>query len=368
MENTTKQTTSDPTVINYYGDTNVGQARGHNEDSFIIVDLSEQTPAPMGYLLMIADGMGGANAGEVASAIACKEVENQVQQLTYPLPPQDVEKYLKSLLINAHHQIIEYAQSNPECAGMGTTAVIAWILDGYLHVVWCGDSRCYVFQPDQEYPLQPFTEDHSLVWQMVQQGELTPEQARVHEHSNIILQALGSTDGKPTPSYLARKLDGKEKILLCSDGLNSMLSDFQIQQIIENHSDVEKVTELLVQAANNVGGLDNITVLYADVLSPGNTSHQAKGRSILQTLKNKWIFVLITSIILSALVVFVVRGEENNHKMNINSEDSNRNQITAVNYHDLQLQPLINLQSLQVRGCFREISSISTNSENLRGK
>jgi len=317
MENNTKQKTSNPTVVNYYGDTNVGQSRDHNEDSFIIIDLSEQTPAPMGYLLMIADGMGGANAGEVASAIACQEVENQIQQLTQPPISKDIENYLKGLLMNAHRQIVEYARANPECDGMGTTAVIAWILDGHIHIAWCGDSRCYIYHKGQEAPLQPFTEDHSFVWQMVQRGELTPEEARVHEHSNIILQALGSADGKPHPSYISKQLQGEEKVLLCSDGLNSMLSDFQIQQIIDNHSDVEKITELLVQAANNVGGLDNITVLYADVVSSGSNSQEPRGKSILQKIKEKWIFALIASIILSVFVVFLVRGEAKESHQNL---------------------------------------------------
>lgn len=266
--------TVNPTTINYYGATDTGRLRTHNEDCFVTVDLTGTGDRNRGVVLMIADGMGGANAGEVAADIACRVVRDRFSQLKASLPAsQDPEKYLKNLLDEAHRQIVAHAHHHPECRGMGTTAVIAWLLDGYLHVVWCGDSRCYVYQKHQQFTLTPFTDDHSLVWQMVQDGELSPEEARVHPQSNMILQVLGGYEAPPAPTYAVKKLVAGEQILLCSDGLNGMLSDARMQQLLEQEVSTDATVSALIETANQAGGYDNITVVLAEVGSM--TDHSA---------------------------------------------------------------------------------------------
>lgn len=326
--------------LKYFGATNVGQVRDHNEDSFVIIDLAQEENNPKGTIFMVADGMGGANAGEVASAIACNVIEDRFLKLqTIPDSPRNIEKYLKNLLLEAHQQIVQHASQHPECEGMGTTAVLAWVIANQLHVVWCGDSRCYVYQKRQQHTLKPFTDDHSLVWQMVLSGEISPEEARVHDQSNIILQVLGSTDSKPKPSYLSKKLIEGEEILLCSDGLNGMLSDAAIQQILERQNDVELTTDVLIDAANHAGGTDNITVIYVTVEdAPIMASEQKK--DIFSAFKSKWPFVLVFALILLVLVYSVIawKGNEtsveskaaNKESPSLEDEGSNQHR-TAIN-------------------------------------
>lgn len=256
-----------PTNIHSYGATDTGKRRAHNEDCFAIIEVSTTEEDSLGTVLLVADGMGGAQAGEVASDTVRAVIQDKFSMLTRPITDhRDIERYLKNIVLEAHQQIVMLAQAHPEYRGMGTTVVLAWLLDGYMHVVWCGDSRCYVYPKDQPSG-SPFTDDHSLVWRMVQTGELTPEEARLHERSNVILQALGSTHSQPEPAYVNKQLTLGERILLCSDGLNGMLSDHQIQQCLEPYQDLRAVSQRLIDAANAAGGADNITVVLAEVVS-----------------------------------------------------------------------------------------------------
>lgn len=301
----------DKTKISYFGATDVGVVRDHNEDTFILIDLTDVHGRDFGLVAMVADGMGGANAGEVASDIACRVVEDRYLKLQQmPNNHRDVEKYLKNLILEAHYQIVEHAKLHPECQGMGTTAVIAWIIEDYLHLVWCGDSRAYVYQKHQHSSLSPLTDDHSFVWEMVKRGELTPEEARVHPQSNIILQVLGSTDSRPSPSYLNKPLERGETIILCSDGLNGMLSDAQIQQILEKETEVEACTNVLIEAAKRAGGTDNITVILGEVKSVGKGKVTKKGGTPL--LKNRWFIFLGLAILLTILLIVIITSWRDN--------------------------------------------------------
>lgn len=292
------------TKINYFGATDVGIVRDHNEDNFTLIDLTDVNGNDFGLVFMVADGMGGANAGEVASEIACKVVEDRYLKLKQvPATPRDVEKYLKNLILEAHYQILEHTKLHPECEGMGTTAVIAWIIGDYLHIAWCGDSRAYVYQEAKQEALTPFTDDHSLVWEMVKSGELSAEEARVHPQSNIILQVLGSTDSRPAPSYLSRQLATEERILLCSDGLNGMLPDARIQQLLMARNGTEDTVAVLIEKAREAGGTDNITAILADVEAVGSSSHSQKKGGLL---KKKWPFILGLVLLLLVLIIVML--------------------------------------------------------------
>lgn len=294
------------TTANIYGATDVGQVRAHNEDNFLIIDSfaakNGDSQKDTGILFMVADGMGGSNAGEVASSIACEVVNDLFSKLQIiPASHYEIQKYLKNLLQAAHQQIIKHATEHPECAGMGTTAVLGWIVEDYLHVAWCGDSRCYSYLLNQEEHLRPLTDDHSLVWQMVLSGEINAEQARVHEHSNIILQSLGSTDSTPAPSYLNKKLSEGERILLCSDGLNGMLSDPQIQNLLDQQTDLQQLTNRLIKAANAAGGTDNITAICVEVKKISNSTAAPAKKTVLSPYL-KSLFLVIAGALITILV------------------------------------------------------------------
>jgi len=258
-----------------FGNTNVGSVRDHNEDNFAVCsDLSEKlwsfskdqarSLSDKGAVLIVADGMGGTNAGEVASDIAQNSVKEAFNALeSIPEGTKEREQILKKMVLLAHQNIVKHQEDNLETAGMGTTLVIAWVIDDMLHTAWSGDSRCYAF--DAGSPFLPFTDDHSIVWDLVKKGDLTSEEARLHPNSNIISQSLGDPKNAPSPDSKSRKLYKGTKILVCSDGLNGMISDDEIEAYLKSSDDVAQICRSLVEAANAAGGHDNITCLLMDV-------------------------------------------------------------------------------------------------------
>ncbi len=262
--------------ISLFGTTDVGQLRDHNEDNFVIAkDLAQKlwsykrdevvALSEKGALLVVADGMGGTNAGEVASDIAQQSVQKAFDELQkIPADERSMAKFIKDAIIQAHEKIVSHQQEHLETAGMGTTLVIAWITREKMHVGWSGDSRCYIYRTDKE--LKPFTDDHSLVWELVKKGKLTAEEARNHPESNIITQSLGEPSRPPKPQTKTVDLYQGDKVLLCSDGLNGMLSDEQIKEYLEKDIPVAQAAKELTDAANQEGGTDNITVLLAEVI------------------------------------------------------------------------------------------------------
>ena len=256
--------------------TDVGLVRDHNEDNFLIChDLAlsqwlippeEFSPGNQGCLLVVADGMGGANAGEVASAIAVDGIK-QYFGLPGVLKKEpsraEIQKILKAAIFHAHKNILEYLVLWPDCTGMGTTVVVAWIIDGDIHVCWSGDSRCYLFRSSGEFKL--LTEDHSYVQELVKAGKITADQAFYHPDRNIITQHLGHPHQPPNPGYFSIPFFAGDIILLCSDGLNGLVSDLRIKEIISGTTDLEKCVQALIREAKREGGNDNITVVMAAV-------------------------------------------------------------------------------------------------------
>lgn len=250
--------------------TNVGRVRTNNEDNFAITKpwSAQNSDLPLdsrGILLMVADGMGGTNAGEVASNIAASVVKEQFEIATLPQEDEARKDFLKNLLLIAHKNIVNHAFQHQGNAGMGTTVVLAWLIDNKAYIVWCGDSRCYLFRPEKPFlqQLQLLTDDHSLVWQKVKTQELTPEQARLHPDSNIILQSLGDPSQMPKPEARMLNLQTNDQIMLCSDGLHGMLADEQIADVFRSPTD--NICHEFVKQANKSGGEDNITVITAVV-------------------------------------------------------------------------------------------------------
>lgn len=281
-----------------FGITDVGRVRDHNEDNFAVCkdldkgewnyDRSElRELSDRGAVMIVADGMGGTNAGEIASDIAQKTVKKQFDELKkVPRNDEKILNLLGDFIIEAHDKIVEHQKNYLDTAGMGTTMVVAWVLGKKLYVSWSGDSRCYVFNNDT--PAYPFTDDHSQVWEMVKNNHMTPEEARVHPESNLITQNLGDPSQPPQPEGKCVNLQPGDRILVCSDGLNGMLSDADIHYTLVEEQETSEACKKLVESAKNAGGHDNITVLLFDVDPDKKSTSPEIPRTVKQTsLTNK---------------------------------------------------------------------------------
>lgn len=252
--------------ITIAGRTDTGRVREHNEDSI------GQDPE-LG-LLVLADGMGGLKAGEVASAMAVEVVTRELVDVLRSLDPgqsdDDTGYALESLavgraVVRANETIFQVAQSQPQCAGMGTTLVVLLFYDDRLTVAHVGDSRMYRLR-DGEF--EQITLDHSLVQELVNRGFYTPEEAREATHKNIVTRALGIGEDVEYDLLEEVALPG-DTFLLCSDGLNDMVDDPTIRAILlENQDNLDAAVDRLVGAANDNGGRDNVSVLLARVDRP----------------------------------------------------------------------------------------------------
>ncbi len=241
-------------VLKVCGMTNIGKRRELNEDSFRICGF--ENGAPLG-VCVLADGMGGHNAGEIASSTAAEIVAGELAEELCKTDAKDICHSIANAIDFANSRIYEMSLSNPEQAGMGTTLVVAYVKDEQLWVANIGDSRAYVVNSKE---ICKITIDHSIVEELVQRGSITREEARNHPDKNIITRALG-TEEFVDADYYDYKLSEGETILLCSDGLTETVRDEKIQEIIVNEESIDKAVETLVDEANKNGGVDNITVV-----------------------------------------------------------------------------------------------------------
>jgi serine/threonine protein phosphatase PrpC len=247
--------------------TDVGRVRELNEDSVMAIEYARQSqvePA-QNYLYIVADGMGGAAAGEVASAIAVGTLRDYVESRLATAEAKDPcelvkeGELLKEGFEEANRRILEHQAANPELRGMGSTAVGALILPPEAAVAWVGDSRAYL---SDGAGLRQLTRDHSLVQRLIEIGQLTPEEARHHEHKNVITRSLGARQSGPAGAEaMALKLKRGDRLLLCSDGLTTHVEDQQIGEILGRHHDPYEASRELIAAANAGGGTDNISVV-----------------------------------------------------------------------------------------------------------
>ncbi|PIE06184.1 MAG: hypothetical protein CSA75_00865 [Sorangium cellulosum] len=256
--------------VRVFGRTDVGQVREHNEDSFIIADLSRksrslreedrvQTIGAHGTLMAVCDGMGGAAAGEVASELAVNIIYEKLVDGDVPKNHDDLARRVVRAIEAAGLRIYSEAKLDRHHRGMGTTATVAALLDSYLFLGQVGDSRAYVLRNDR---LVQVTRDQSLVTQLIEAGQLTEEEAETFEHNNIILQALGTADTVQVDLTYVPLLRG-DTLLLCSDGLSGMIRYEDIRRILLEHDDTVEVCKALTKSANEAGGHDNITVIVA---------------------------------------------------------------------------------------------------------
>ncbi len=233
----------------------VGKKREHNEDSCLLeVPADPKVRADLGVLLAVADGMGGASAGEHASNLALVSLAEKYYQGDSKSIPQSLE----AALAYANEQVYKDAEENPELHGMGTTVDAAVVRGDSVYIAHVGDSRVYVHQEDQE--LKQITEDHSMVWEQLRAGLISEEEAKNHSMRNLITKAIGIKPDVEIDLY-AVTIGKGDRIMLCSDGLCGLVDDPEIHEAMSQQKDLKKSNESLVALAMDEGGNDNITVL-----------------------------------------------------------------------------------------------------------
>ncbi|GEM_PF-221489 len=270
---TNRPAADDPrVVVRIFALSDVGHTREHNEDTFLVADLEAGTSLdfesepreisanPHGLLFLVADGMGGAASGELASSMAGETVLEVLRdQWTAQQAPgaETFAEALRDATTTANSRIHGFAREHPEHRGMGTTATIAGLFGDTVYVAQVGDSRAYLLRDGTARQL---TKDQSLMQRLVEAGELTQEQADASDRRNIILQALGP-EAHVTIDLTHQQVRRGDTLILCSDGLSGLVRADEIARIAETSTDVMGVCRRLVARANELGGPDNITVI-----------------------------------------------------------------------------------------------------------
>ncbi len=269
----TRSASNGSVVVHVFGRTDVGRTREHNEDAFVVADLTRgnATLQPevrthevgdRGTLFMVADGMGGAAAGEIASAMAIEVVLRELSEALSAASAPDEETFatsLKQATSGANRDIHSFALEHPEFRGMGTTATIAGVLGDTLYLAQVGDSRAYLVRGGVALQI---TKDQSLMQKLIEAGEITEEEAEQSERRNIILQALGPEANIKVDLTHQRVRKG-DTLVLCSDGLSGQVRIDEIARVVSEESDLMTVCKRLIDRANENGGPDNITVIAA---------------------------------------------------------------------------------------------------------
>jgi serine/threonine protein phosphatase PrpC len=270
--------------IRLFGRTDVGQIREHNEDNFLIGDLTrrsrtlletdrEQRVGEWGSVMGVCDGMGGAAAGEIASQLAVDIIFERLIQGDPPMEHDALARRLVHAVEDAGIRIFNEARADRTRRGMGTTATIAALVDSRLFVAQVGDSRAYILRGDR---LVQVSRDQSLVNQLIEAGQLTEEEAETFEHNNIILQALGTAETVQVDlTYVDLKRG--DRLLLCSDGLSGMVRAEELREVLTSHRDPLDACKELTDRANRAGGHDNITVIVADFDGSGLPTKESDG-------------------------------------------------------------------------------------------
>jgi PPM family protein phosphatase len=242
-------------LAGFAGGTDPGRRRRRNEDSYVI-----DPP-----LFAVADGMGGAQAGEVASKLAAGAVKEH---------GADVE----SLIQEANRRVHQRSLEDPNTSGMGTTLTVAAVEDGVVSIGHVGDSRAYLVRDGN---LEQLTEDHSLVGELLRTGKLSPEEAESHPQRSMITRALGTDPNVDVDIFAVEPRVG-DLFLLCSDGLTSMVDDRQILRLVgEKRGDLQDLVKALIKAANKGGGDDNITVVAFEIGEAGEAATDLEDTAVV---------------------------------------------------------------------------------------
>ncbi|MBR4935236.1 MAG: Stp1/IreP family PP2C-type Ser/Thr phosphatase [Anaerotignum sp.] len=239
------------------GMSDIGKCRKNNEDAYYI--SAGEDPAENLYL--VADGMGGCNAGEVASSSAIEAFLAHFWKEMKHATTDDMLDMMAGAMTAANKEVYTKSNSAREFAEMGTTMVAAAIREDKVYVAHVGDSRAYIFRKREMIPL---TTDHSYVMELVKMGNITKEEAATHPKRNVITRAIGIKNTVEADTVI-RPLQKNDIIVLCTDGLSGMLKDEEMAKILNKRTDLEKKAELLVEEANKKGGFDNISLVLVQI-------------------------------------------------------------------------------------------------------
>jgi PPM family protein phosphatase len=259
--------------VSVFGKTDLGRTRDHNEDTFLVADLSTGNASlqpevrnhqigPRGSLFMVADGMGGAAAGELASAMAADVIHRHMATAWAHDGNTAASRFafrMREAVELANAEIYGYAREHPEVRGMGTTVTAAGIFGNDLYLAQIGDSRAYLIRGNEAIQL---TKDQSLMQRLVDAGELTETEAEQSERRNIILQALGP-DPRVKVDLTHQPVRRGDTLILCSDGLSGLVRREEFAGLAQQHRDPQALCAALIDLANERGGPDNITVITA---------------------------------------------------------------------------------------------------------
>lgn len=323
--------------------------RPNNEDNYQVdADLSvsdwrfqgdEVVPlGEKGALLLVCDGMGGMNAGEVASNIAVKTVKQRFSNsnLAHEALASDEQRcdFIKRVIQEADANIKQEGNADPSKSGMGSTIVLAWLIDEKVYVGWCGDSRAYKYNPKKGFV--QLSHDHSYVQELVDSGKLSPELAFDHPNNNIITRSLGDPRGTAKPDVKWFPLEENDVILLCSDGLCGVLRDNEMEQVIAGHlNSMVSCRDALWEAARTAGWHDNVTIALAQIMpqqsqpkasKPVELKQEETNKAVSKPIKktkiwNKKIFKVCCIVVVSLLVFFALYQYLNNRPNHPNNPE-----------------------------------------------
>lgn len=235
--------------------TDKGRIRPHNEDNGgVFLNTAGDR------LAIVADGMGGHNAGDIASRLAIETMKSLWAEIKEIQTASQAESWLETAILQSNEKVLEHSKDFPECSGMGTTLVAAICTASFCTIANIGDSRGYLLS---ESGLAQVTEDHSLVNELVKSGEITKEDAENHPRKNVLTRALGTERGIIADYYTIMFEQG-DSLLLCSDGLSNKLAQQEMQRILEAELSIEEKAESLIRIANENGGEDNITLVILE--------------------------------------------------------------------------------------------------------
>ncbi len=348
---------------NFYVDDNLSDDIVCHCDQDAVIELTD-----CGLIMAVADGMGGMNAGEIASEIAVNTVRDYFApgkiDKDMAASAERRKQYLEDLVVEADKRIKEDAGNNPEHEGMGSTIILAWIVGNQLTLTWCGDSRAYRFNP--KIGLVPLSEDHSYVQDLVKEGVLSYEDTFAHPHGNIITRSLGEPDRKAQPETRQYSLYTSDIILLCSDGLSGVLRDKKtkdhegnyypgenIEDIIRaNSTSMKECKDALWDAAEKADWYDNITIILCEMLDGlpeinpkefGNVKNNDVQDGLKEEQKGFWsksLHVRITpKLWLSSIIIFLLIAagvwyyfaKYNHGNVNIDNPNANTAMASPMN-------------------------------------
>ncbi|AIS60224.1 Stp1/IreP family PP2C-type Ser/Thr phosphatase [Listeria ivanovii] len=235
--------------------TDRGRIRNHNEDNGGVFENKDGQS-----IVIVADGMGGHRAGDVASEMAVRLLSDAWKKTTALLTAEEIEAWLRQTIQEVNKQIVLYAESEIDLNGMGTTLVTAIMAQSQVVIANVGDSRGYLLQNNT---MRQLTEDHSLVHELLRTGEISKEDAMNHPRKNILLRALG-VEGKVEVDTFVVPFQTSDTLLLCSDGLTNMVPEAEMEEILKSKRTISEKADVFITKANSYGGEDNITVLLVE--------------------------------------------------------------------------------------------------------